>query len=306
MLERLTPVERAAFLLREVFDYAYDEIAAIIGKSEASVPPDRAARARRHVDAERAALRGRREAHEELTDRFLAAARTATRRARELLAEDVDAYTDGGGKAQAPRAPGPRPGARRALHGRHQPPRPRRRLGHAAVVLVNGVPGRLARDADGNAVAVLTLDVADGLGHRRAHRRQPRKAHAPAGVVTRDAAERTLARLHEAQASFYAGGPREPLHEVLTDDIVWLVPGRNAIAGEYRGPDAVIDYFARRRAIADRSLRMHPGECSSATATTPPSSPTAPRRSTASSTAGRPSGSTGCATTASRRAGCWR
>ena len=78
--------------------------------------------------------------------------------------------------------------------------------------------------------------------------------------MTRDAAERTLARLHEAQASFYAGGPREPLHEVLTDDIVWVVPGRNAIAGEYRGLDAVIDYFARRRAIADRSLRMHPGE----------------------------------------------
>jgi ketosteroid isomerase-like protein len=78
--------------------------------------------------------------------------------------------------------------------------------------------------------------------------------------VTRAEAERVIGRLHEAQAAFYAGGPSEPLHDVLTEDIVWTVPGRNAIAGHYRGLDAVIDYFTRRRAIADRSFRMHPGE----------------------------------------------
>jgi len=78
--------------------------------------------------------------------------------------------------------------------------------------------------------------------------------------VTRADAERILARLHEAQAAFYAGGPPEPLHDVLTDDILWVVPGRNAIAGEYRGVDAVIDYFTRRRELADRSFRMHPGD----------------------------------------------
>ena len=78
--------------------------------------------------------------------------------------------------------------------------------------------------------------------------------------MTRAEAERTLARLHAAQTAFYAGGPREPLHDVLTEDIVWVVPGRNAIAGEYRGLDAVIDYFTRRRAIAENSFRMHPGE----------------------------------------------
>jgi uncharacterized protein len=78
--------------------------------------------------------------------------------------------------------------------------------------------------------------------------------------VTRARAQRTLARLHAAQAAFYAGGPREPLHEVLTEDIVWTVPGTNAIAGEYRGRDAVIEYFTRRRELADRSFRMHPGE----------------------------------------------
>ena len=78
--------------------------------------------------------------------------------------------------------------------------------------------------------------------------------------MNRAQAERTLARLHEAQAAFYAGGPPEPLHDVLTADIVWVVPGRNAIAGEYRGLDAVIDYFTRRRELADRSFRMHPGD----------------------------------------------
>jgi ketosteroid isomerase-like protein len=78
--------------------------------------------------------------------------------------------------------------------------------------------------------------------------------------VTRAQAERILARLHQAQGAFYAGGPPEPLRDVLTDDILWVVPGRNAIAGEYRGLDAVIDYFTRRRALADRSFRMYPGE----------------------------------------------
>ena len=73
-------------------------------------------------------------------------------------------------------------------------------------------------------------------------------------------ARRVLGRLHEAQASFYAGGPPEPLYDVLTEDIVWVVPGRNAIAGEYRGLDAVLDYFTRRRELADRSFRMHPGD----------------------------------------------
>lgn len=78
--------------------------------------------------------------------------------------------------------------------------------------------------------------------------------------MTRAQAERVLARLHEAQAGFYAGGPPEPLHDVLTDDVRWVVPGANAIAGDYRGIDAVIDYFAHRRDLAARSFRMHPGD----------------------------------------------
>jgi ketosteroid isomerase-like protein len=69
-----------------------------------------------------------------------------------------------------------------------------------------------------------------------------------------------LARLHAAQGAFYAGGPAEPLRALLTDDIVWTVPGDNAIAGRYEGIDAVMAYFARRRDLAGRTFRMHPGE----------------------------------------------
>ena len=69
-----------------------------------------------------------------------------------------------------------------------------------------------------------------------------------------------LDRLHEAQGSLYAGGDPEPVRAVLTEDVMWRVPGHNAIAGEYRGIAAVMDYFLRRRDLADRSLRLHPGE----------------------------------------------
>ena len=78
--------------------------------------------------------------------------------------------------------------------------------------------------------------------------------------MTPDEARRILGRLHDAQAAFYAGGAPEPLYDVLTEDIVWVVPGRNAIAGEYHGLDAVLEYFTRRRDLAERSFRMHPGD----------------------------------------------
>jgi ketosteroid isomerase-like protein len=78
--------------------------------------------------------------------------------------------------------------------------------------------------------------------------------------MDRDEARRILARLHEAQGAFYSGGPAEPLRALLAEDIVWIVPGSNAIAGEYRGIDEVMAYFARRRDLAARSFRMHPGD----------------------------------------------
>jgi ketosteroid isomerase-like protein len=78
--------------------------------------------------------------------------------------------------------------------------------------------------------------------------------------LRRDEAFDLLGRLHEAQGALYAGGDAEPVRAVLTDDVVWHVPGRNAIAGEYRGIDEVVAYFQRRRDIAGRTLRLHPGE----------------------------------------------
>ena len=67
-----------------------------------------------------------------------------------------------------------------------------------------------------------------------------------------------LERLHAAQAAFYAGEDDAAVRDVLTEDIEWHVPGDNAIAGDYHGIDEVLDYFACRRDLADRSFRMHP------------------------------------------------
>jgi ketosteroid isomerase-like protein len=78
--------------------------------------------------------------------------------------------------------------------------------------------------------------------------------------MERDAAMQLLGRLHAAQGSLYAGGDPAPVRALLADEVVWHVPGRNAIAGEYRGIDEVMNYFARRRDLAGRSFRMHPGE----------------------------------------------
>lgn len=56
----------------------------------------------------------------------------------------------------------------------------------------------------------------------------------------------------------YAGGELGPLVELLAPEIVWLVPGTSPIAGEYRGVEAVLDYFERRRELAATSMRMRP------------------------------------------------
>jgi ketosteroid isomerase-like protein len=73
-------------------------------------------------------------------------------------------------------------------------------------------------------------------------------------------AVRLLRRLHEAQQAFYAGGEDAPVRALLADDVQWHVPGRNAIAGDYREIDAVLGYFRRRRDLVDRTFRMHPGD----------------------------------------------
>lgn len=65
-----------------------------------------------------------------------------------------------------------------------------------------------------------------------------------------------LVRLHDAQNELYAGGPARALEEILAPDVMWTVPGRNPIAGSYRGLDEVLGYFRRRRDLAGRSFRM--------------------------------------------------
>lgn len=69
-----------------------------------------------------------------------------------------------------------------------------------------------------------------------------------------------IAELHRRQGEMYAGGPVEPVVELLAEDIVWHVPGVSPIAGDHRGPAGVIEYFERRRRLANETMRMHPGE----------------------------------------------
>jgi uncharacterized protein len=62
---------------------------------------------------------------------------------------------------------------------------------------------------------------------------------------------------HERQRRFYSGGDAEPVREMLADDVVWHVPGRNPIAGDHRGIEAVMSYFERRRDLARATFRIH-------------------------------------------------
>ena len=101
LLESLSPEQRAALLLHDVFDYGYPEIAEIIGKSEDNVR-QLASRARRHVAERRPRFQTSREQREELAQRFLAAARHGDLAGLEaLLAHDVVLTGDGGGKVPA-------------------------------------------------------------------------------------------------------------------------------------------------------------------------------------------------------------
>ncbi len=79
-------------------------------------------------------------------------------------------------------------------------------------------------------------------------------------VMDRAEAVELLRRLHKVQQAFYAGGDEAPVRALLTDDVHWHVPGRNAIAGDYQGIDAVLAYFHRRRDLVDRTFRMHPDD----------------------------------------------
>jgi ketosteroid isomerase-like protein len=61
---------------------------------------------------------------------------------------------------------------------------------------------------------------------------------------------------HDHQNRFYAGGDQEPVRAMLTPDVVWHVPGHSAIAGEHRGRDEVLRYFAERRTLTNATFRI--------------------------------------------------
>ena len=105
LLERLTPVERAAYLLREVFGYEYAEIAGVIERTEVN-SRQLVTRARKHLEASRPRFDADEEARDALLERFLAAAEDGDLQAlEELLAKDAVLYADSGGKAMAPQEP---------------------------------------------------------------------------------------------------------------------------------------------------------------------------------------------------------
>jgi len=100
LLEELTPVERAVFLLREVFDFDYVEIGEIVGREEAACR-QMFSRAKKHIAAHRSRFKPDPEAHRRMLDRFSEAVGSGDLDGlMALLAEDVTMWTDGGGKAR--------------------------------------------------------------------------------------------------------------------------------------------------------------------------------------------------------------
>ena len=160
VLERLTPPERVAFVLHDVFRLPFDEIAAIVGRSTASCR-QLASRARRRIAEEPA---GRAEIDPEreraVTQRFLAACQGGDLAAlTELLDPDALLRADGGGKVQAPRRPvrGREPIVKIVANGLRRFPGLR-----VTGATVNGGPGALVRAADGALVSVIALTIEDG------------------------------------------------------------------------------------------------------------------------------------------------
>jgi RNA polymerase sigma-70 factor (TIGR02957 family) len=162
LLETLTPEQRAVLLLRDAFDYGYDEIARIVGKSEDNVR-QLATRARRHVEERRPRFETSREQADELARRFFAAAREGDLGGLEaLLAHDVVLTGDGGGKV---------PALARALHGRSRVARTLvnwmrvgARIAGAQLrpAEINGDPGALLLDGEGRLIAVWSLEIGGG------------------------------------------------------------------------------------------------------------------------------------------------
>jgi RNA polymerase sigma-70 factor, ECF subfamily len=161
LLERLTPLERAVFVLREVFGFGFPEVAVAVERSEAACR-QLAVRARRHMDVGRPRFEADRREREELAARFFDALRDGdVDGLRELLAADVQMVGDGGGKG---------PAFARGVVGADNVARVLAAnfplLAHVDAVVeprvLNGQPGAILRDRDGKVAGTMTLDVLDG------------------------------------------------------------------------------------------------------------------------------------------------
>jgi RNA polymerase sigma-70 factor, ECF subfamily len=160
LLERLSPLERAVFVLRDVFGFGFPEVASAVGRSEAACR-QLAVRARRHMDAGKPRFEADRREREELAERFFDAFREGdVARLRELLAADVQIVGDSGGKAPQWRDIIGADNVARVLAALFAP------FDQIGGVVerheVNGQPGAIFRDRDGNVVNTLALDILDG------------------------------------------------------------------------------------------------------------------------------------------------
>jgi RNA polymerase sigma-70 factor (TIGR02957 family) len=161
LLERLSPLERAVFVLREVFGFGFAEIAAAVGRSEAACR-QLAVRGRAHMEAGRPRFEADRSVRAELASRFFEALDTGdVDGLRELLAADVQLHSDGGGKA--PTLPRSVAGADNVIRLLGMVGPQFRQIG---IVIepqeVNGQPGAIVRDPRGLVLFVMALDVLDG------------------------------------------------------------------------------------------------------------------------------------------------
>lgn len=161
LLERLSPLERAVFVLRDVFGFDFAEIASTVGRSEAACR-QLAVRARRHMEQGRPRFEADRRERDELASRFFDAFKAGdVDGLRELLAADVQVVTDTGGKA--PALPHAVIGAKKSarLLGSTAP-----RLLQMGLTLqpqqVNGQPGAILFDSEGKVFAAMALEVLDG------------------------------------------------------------------------------------------------------------------------------------------------
>ncbi|MFJ3284968.1 RNA polymerase sigma-70 factor [Streptomyces sp. NPDC086669] len=161
LLERLSPLERSVFVLREVFAFGFDDIAAAVGRSEAACR-QLLVRARRHMNEGRPRFEADRRERQELARRFFEAlARGDVDGLRELLSADVQLVGDGGGKApQLARAVAGAENVARLLAAVYP------FMAQVDITFetreINGQPGALFRDRDGRVLHILVLDVLDG------------------------------------------------------------------------------------------------------------------------------------------------